>query len=228
MRVLAISDIHGEVDRLAALSALFGEADLILIAGDLTDFGGREELEGILDLLGPARAAGKLAVVPGNCDRRAAREFLEEEGISADGHLLDKGGALIAGSGGGLLHSGLTPYERRDEDLGASLAAVIASQPRTGDHGRPLIVLSHTPPHGTGADRRRGSSLGSRQLRKVLDSETPPLWVCGHIHESRSAALSGPTLVVNPGPLRDGCYALIELERKGQGTWAAKAELPAC
>jgi len=197
--------------------------DLILIAGDLTDFGGSKELRYLLDLLGPL--CSKMAAVPGNCDRRGARELLELEGLSADGRLLDKCGALVAGSGGGILHTGLTPYERRDEELGASLENALANRPGAAAEGRPLIVLSHTPPHDSGADTRHGNSLGSRRYKDILEKERPPLWVCGHIHESRSSARHGSTLVVNPGSFKEGFYAMVELREQRGNAWNAEAEL---
>ncbi|MDA8425136.1 MAG: metallophosphoesterase family protein [Treponema sp.] len=223
MRLLILSDLHGAVEALAELDQSMRSADLILIAGDLTDFGGSKELRALLDVLGPFRS--KMAAVPGNCDRRGARELLEQEGLSADGRLLDTGGALVAGSGGGILHTGLTPYERRDEELGASLETALANRPGGASKGRPLIVLSHTPPRDSGADNRHGSALGSRRYKDILEKERPPLWACGHIHESRSSARRGATLVVNPGAFKEGFFATVELRESSGELWHADAEL---
>ena len=88
----------------------------------------------------------------------------------------------------------------------------------------PLVVLSHQPPKDSGADERRGVSVGSPALRKVLDAAAPALWICGHIHESPCARRVGDCLVVNPGPAKEGRYAIIRLDRDG-GTWTASAEL---
>jgi Icc-related predicted phosphoesterase len=223
MRLMALSDIHGATARLSELGKRMKSMDLILIAGDLTDFGGAKELRGLLDLLGPLCV--KMAAVPGNCDRRGARELLETEGISADGRLLQKGGALVAGSGGGMLHTGFTPYERRDEELGLSLEQALADRSAVEKSNRPLIVLSHTPPRDSGADSRHGNPLGSWRYKDIMEKERPPLWVCGHIHESRSSALHGATLVVNPGPFSEGYFATLELQQGEEGKWRAQAEL---
>ncbi|HET7838601.1 MAG TPA: serine/threonine protein phosphatase, partial [Rectinemataceae bacterium] len=75
-----------------------------------------------------------------------------------------------------------------------------------------------------GADLRRGTPLGSESLRAALDAFRPLLWVCGHIHESPSAQVVGGTLVVNPGPLNEGRFARILVDRQS-GAWSAKAEL---
>jgi uncharacterized protein len=71
-----------------------------------------------------------------------------------------------------------------------------------------------------------GSHTGSKSLKAALDALCPPLWVCGHIHEARSVSRSGESLIVNPGSLRDGFYAIVELgKRKEDGPFGASAEL---
>lgn len=221
MLILAISDIHGAFDRLAALPRRCREADLVLAAGDLTEYGGAAEARRALEALGWAR--GRLATVPGNCDKQAARAALEDEGVSADGRLVELGGILVAGSGGSQLRTGLTPYERRDRDIADSLRACLALADGSG--GMPVVALTHAPPKDSGADERRGSGHGSPALKEILASSAPALWICGHIHESPCARAWGGCLVVNPGAVDDGRYALIRLERAGDGAWKAEAEL---
>lgn len=224
MTVLALADIHGVSTGLELLADLMRRVDLVLVAGDLTDFGGAEELQALLPLLAPAR--DRLAAVPGNCDRRGARQLLEQEGLSVDGRVVERGGARVVGTGGGILHTGLTPYERREEELTEALQSAWEAHTPKNDGAGPLVVLSHMPPRDSGADRSRSGPTGSRGLRQFLDAVTPPLWVCGHIHESRSAQRRGDTLIVNPGPLRIGCYALVDLCLEAGGVWRAEAELP--
>jgi Icc-related predicted phosphoesterase len=212
MELLALSDIHGAGRMLAKIMDLSSQIDLILIAGDITDFGSEHELDALLSLL--ERFAGRIAAVPGNCDRQGARERLVERGISADGRLFETQGLLIAGSGGSVMRTGLTPYERHDGELASSLDLALSAVDGRAAAGSPLVVLTHNPPRCS----------GSPALREILDSLEAPLWVCGHIHESRSIELVGKTLVVNPGALIDGHYALISLERDVIG-WKANARL---
>jgi Icc-related predicted phosphoesterase len=222
MELLALSDIHGAGRMLAKIMDLSSQIDLILIAGDITDFGSEHELDALLSLL--ERFAGRIAAVPGNCDRQGARERLVERGISADGRLFETQGLLIAGSGGSVMRTGLTPYERHDGELASSLDLALSAVDGRAAAGSPLVVLTHNPPRCSGADNRHGRAVGSPALREILDSLEAPLWVCGHIHESRSIELVGKTLVVNPGALIDGHYALISLERDVIG-WKANARL---
>ncbi len=220
MRILALSDIHGAIDRLEPLGSELESTDLVLIGGDLTDFGEEEDLRELIERL-PCDLA-KVLAVPGNCDRLSVRDYLTRIGASIDGGFARVGDLTIVGSGGGLIGNGLTPYERHEEELGRELQAAISKcGPKTSD---PLVVLSHTPPRGSGADLRRGSALGSSALRSALDRHRPLLWICGHIHESPSARLVGQTLVVNPGPLNRGRFARIRVDLVN-GSWRAEADL---
>ena len=222
MLILAISDIHGRAERLPKIVLEVPDADLVLVSGDLTDFGGLDELEEVLAALGAK--GSRLVVVPGNCDKRATRERLVKLGLSADGRLVERSGALIAGAGGSSLRTGLTPYERHEEAIADALRDAF-EEARRDSGGKPLLVLSHQPPQDSGADMRRGACVGSPTLRLILDRVQPPLWVCGHIHESPCASRIGACLVVNPGPAAEGRYALVNLERRGEGEWWAEAEL---
>ena len=105
---------------------------------------------------------------------------------------------------------------------GRALASALAT---AGDESLPLVALTHAPPKGSGADRLKGGEAGSQALREALERFAPPLWLCGHIHESPCAAFVGATLVVNPGPLRDGRFAVASIERWRGGAWRAEAEL---
>src|SRR5512145_1236480 len=168
MRLLAVSDIHGRDSRLSEIAREAGEVDLVLIAGDLTDFGGALELDKVIAATG--NLAGKILAVPGNCDKRSARERLEDLGLSADGKLVEMAGVLCAGVGGSLLRTGFTPYERHDEELSAALqSALDAAERHTSSHNAPLVVLSHQPPWDTGADERHGAPTGSSELRAILE-----------------------------------------------------------
>jgi len=223
MRLLALSDVHGDVRHIADIVSSAGEVDLVLVAGDLTEFGGAAELDAVLAAFGELRL--KFVAVPGNCDRKAARERLMDLSLSADGTLVERGGVLTAGVGGGALRTGLTPYERGEEELAAAMRSAIEARVGSTLAGLPLVALSHQPPKDSGADERRGAAVGSAELRAILDSVRPLLWVCGHIHESPCARRIGASLVVNPGPAKDGKYALARLERDATGTWTAEAEL---
>jgi Icc-related predicted phosphoesterase len=228
MKVLCISDIHGNRSTLGLLAPQIAEADLILVAGDFSDFGGTRELELLLSAF--EDRLDRLAAVGGNCDRLAARKLLESRGVSVDGSFRSFaiGGlsmpVTVIGAGGGNFHSGFTPDERSDVDLAGAFEAALKSLDPASGGRRVLLALSHTPPYGAEADLRRGVHVGSPGLRNMLDALKPLLWVCGHIHEARSVSRCEKTLVVNPGPLREGCFAWAEIRESG-GDWSVDATL---
>jgi uncharacterized protein len=224
MRILAISDVHGSAEMLARIAPEAAKADLVLIAGDLTDFGGASEARRLLSIL--ESWAGKTVIVAGNCDKLGARSLFEEREISADGCFVESGGARVIGAGGSPLRTGMTPYERHDVELSDALELALEELAESGsDPDLPLVVLTHTPPKASCADRRKGADVGSQALADALSRIAPPLWVCGHIHESPCTAHSGRTLVLNPGPLHDGRYAIARMEKGTGGAWRAEAEL---
>jgi Icc-related predicted phosphoesterase len=219
MRILVISDLHGSQAATETLAQREVDWDLLLVAGDITDFGGGAEAA---RTLAPLRESGRpLACVRGNCDRRGVADYLEEAGISVDGRGLLRAGLGIAGAGGGLLHRGFTPNELSEEGLEAELRAALTQLGRPPD-----IILCHSPPNGTPLDRRHSSHLGSHCLREILSEAAPRLWVSGHIHESRASARLGPTNLLNPGPLVEGYYALVEWGEKEVSVELRRLTLP--
>lgn len=210
---LAICDLHGRMDLLAAILHRHPEVSCALLAGDITQFGGTEDVAAALAILRDAGILpGMIAAVGGNCDPAAARTALESGGCSAEGKALELGFARVVGAGGGLRLQGHTSFERRDEELADALIGAFSHrglQPQKNS-SRSLVVLTHTPPHGTAADLRGGMHSGSRRFGELLREREPDLWVCGHIHESRCAGMEGRTLLLNPGPAQSGRYAIVK------------------
>ncbi len=203
MRFIAVTDIHGNSKRSRQLAEVLRgeEFDALLVAGDLTHFSGsgkaREVLEPLLELDMPVLA------VHGNCDGRDVPELLSELGINVHNRRVEVGGVGIVGIGG----SNITPFHTIWELTEDEIATILEGNYRDGD-----IILSHVPPHGTVADKVHfGHHVGSRALREFIEVESPPVVVCGHIHEGRGIDRIGETLVVNPGPLFRKYYAVIEL-----------------
>ncbi len=66
-----------------------------------------------------------------------------------------------------------------------------------------------------------GLHTGSKALRAFIDDKNPVLCLCGHIHESSGKEYYGDTLVINPGPFKDGKLAVINISGSGK----AEAEI---
>ena len=214
-KILVLSDIHGHVDVLGRVLSSNPDVSLILIAGDLTNFGDAEAAARVIAELKAVPGSPGIALVPGNCDTASARREFEASGFCVDGRRRGFPICKVAGTGGGLRRAGITSFERTEKDLGESLKHALndlAADEGTG----PLVILTHSPPYGTNADSIRESHSGSLAFAEIMTSLMPELWVCGHIHESRCVSMEDGTLVINPGPCALGCYAIIEI-KEGPG-----------
>lgn len=76
----------------------------------------------------------------------------------------------------------------------------------------PRIMLLHTPPIGEVVDRDNGGHKGSQVVNELIHTYRPELAVCGHAHDAEGQEMVGSTLVVNPGSLRGGHFAVVDLE----------------
>ncbi|MDP7079100.1 MAG: metallophosphoesterase family protein [Candidatus Undinarchaeales archaeon] len=195
MRLLAIADLHGYMLGLRNIleAVSLDKIDLVLFAGDITNFGPVSELEEAMAALGDKQ----VLAVPGNCDLGDVIRALDGSAWGINGRSVAVKGITFAGTGGG------------HPDLGTILQAA-------SDRDGPLVLVTHAPPSGTGAALLpNGQDIGSDEVHRAISQLSPTLVVCGHVHESPGRFQLGDTVVVNPGPAQDGRYALIKLGRKG-------------
>jgi Icc-related predicted phosphoesterase len=207
MVLLCVSDIHGESAGLKQVVDASPEADVIVIAGDITHMGGYEEAQRIL---APLLESGKrVLAVAGNMDGEGARRYIEERGISIHGLGLQIGDVGIQGLGGSNRSPFRTPFE-----LSADDARALLEKGNSGIAARAYKVLvSHAPPKGTKLDRTRvGLHVGSAEVRSFILEMEPNLCISGHIHESSGEDTLGKTLCLNLGPYKDGRYALVTID----------------
>lgn len=209
MNLLCITDLHGSQTALEAILAEAGPVDVILLGGDLTNFGTPNVAE---EIVAAARSANpRVLAVAGNCDSPAIDERLAQLGVSLFGRGVIEGDAGFYGVSAMPPWMG-TMYELSEEQIAAALEAG-----RRDVQGTPrAVVVSHPPPRDTKVDKTRGGDhVGSTSLREFVERTAPDLLVCGHIHEARGLDRIGPTTVVNCGPGFRGDYAVAHLENSG-------------
>jgi Icc-related predicted phosphoesterase len=207
MKLLVLSDIHGKIASLKSIAGELASADAVLVAGDITHFGGKDEMIAILDEI--KKYSSSLHAVPGNCDPPGAAAALAESGVGIDRKTADVNGIAVAGIGGSLPCPGSTPNEFGEADFKQSLEREPFSSLEPGA----FIFVSHQPPFGTKVDKAWiGGHVGSREIRNFIETKKPVLCITGHIHESRGIDAIGETRIVNPGAFKSGNYAKIEME----------------
>ncbi len=207
MRVLALSDFHGFLPSFHRVAEKVDEveADLIVVAGDITHFGGLEDAKNLLQIL--AQSGLQVLFVPGNCDPPSLASVDWSKPRCLHGRSVSVEGFRFIGVGGALKGPFYTLFEVEDREIKAVLESCLES-----DTSGRLIVVSHNPPKDTKLDLTRlGLHVGSSSLRGFIERYKPLCVVCGHIHEARGIDSLGSTVLVNPGPARDGNYALLEL-----------------
>jgi len=204
MNILIISDIHGAVDKVKLLREEAEAADLVIAAGDITHFGSVGDAAAVLDRLREYNPQVK--AIAGNCDDPEIEAYLEEEELLLDQEGCRIEGLTFLGLSGALSGPVSTPYEITEETIAARLASI----PPAGENC--TILISHQPPQRTIADRAmKVKHVGSRSVREWIEKNRPTLVVCGHIHESFGSQQLGPSMVLNPGALKDGRYATVEI-----------------
>ncbi len=209
MRILALSDIH---DRFAlAAPDTLPDADLCLVAGDLTHYGkrsGHRALKLAQEWLQGLGRRYPTFWIPGNHDLKIhCGTFAPLKNVTC---LLD---LTVAWNGWTLHGVSLSPcYDRprlaKDWDY---MTADRARERRAYAFEPVDIVLSHSPPYGL-CDRAHSRSMpepraiGSTELRAYIERHTPKLVVCGHVHEAQGTGFLGPTRIVN------AAQAIVTLE----------------
>ena len=224
MKILIISDAHGNVENIEKLSEQAKNADLVLFGGDFAKFNCPETGKPALEAL--VKNSDSIFAVLGNCDEPDFISEIEDADICVQKSMVFKDGLVIAGSGGGSKFSGDTPFERTEEELVQDFDVIKNSLSQIADDDgkcSSLVLIMHNPPKDTKTDVIPGDiHVGSQKLREVIESTQPVLVVAGHIHESAGIDKIGDSTVINPGALMEGKYALAELE-KTDGKWVVKS-----
>ena len=208
-RVLLLADLHGEYGKVDAFLSL--DPDLVIISGDITQFGPCEDAVELL-----SRIEVPCFAVPGNCDPREILDAIEEsDAVSLHGSTMTVGKITLTGIGGSNRTPFGTPYELSEEEIEALLSEATERMEKNVHN----ILVCHAPPHGT-LDRVGEARVGSTALRRHLGRFD--LVCCAHIHEARGILEEDGVVVVNPGPASQGDCALITL---GEETRDIRVEL---
>jgi len=210
MKIISFGDVHMATRNLGRMAGVLSDTDLIIVSGDLTNFGGAGDARKVIDDV--RRACPSVLALPGNLDKRDVIPFLESEGVALHGKGLVRDGVAIFGCGGSNITPFNTPTELTEDEIYQTL---MRGYQTVKDH-RPLLMICHPPPFDTKCDRiMSGKPVGSTAARRFIEEIKPDVCISGHVHESAGVDHIGPTTVLNAGPFKGGGYIVVNTREHG-------------
>lgn len=202
MRIAATADLHFNPQSYARLQDQFervrNEADVLVLAGDLTNYGQPDEMEPLLNVL--VRLRVPTVVVLGNHDYESGKQdelcrMMVSAGVKLlDGTAYERDGVGFAGTKGfvgGFGRGMLTAFGEREikQFVQASIDEALKleramSQLRTSKR---MVVLHYSPIAETvqGEAPEIFPFMGTSRLAEVVDRHGADLVVHGHAHHGK-------------------------------------------
>ena len=203
MRFLVVTDIHGDesVSNWINSECEKNGIDSVLILGDITNFGPNSVAERIV-----RGVKSPVYALPGNCDPLDLPEVMSKIVTNMHGRSTIIDGLHFAGLGGSNPTIFNTPFELDEDTIYKKLKPI-------SQEG--MILMVHAPAYGFNDMIPSGLNVGSTSILRIIDEFHPRLVLSGHIHEAVGILEKNGTLFVNPGPAKDGRYAIIEVDEGG-------------
>ncbi|MGM5483207.1 MAG: metallophosphoesterase family protein [Nanobdellota archaeon] len=192
MKVFAAGDIHGDIslsERLAQKAQDYS-AELVVLCGDITHMDKSTD-----SLIFPFKEKGlNVLFVPGNHDSFATADFISEmyEINNIHGKSVRYGQVGLFGAGG----ANLGIEKVSDDEIFGLL-----------DYGHnkisyldKKIMVTHVHPARSKMEKFTSFFKGSEGVRKALESFSPDVLLCSHVHEAEGIEEKiGNTSVINVG-----------------------------
>lgn len=195
MIIVALADIHGNIGVLESAQAVLKTADIVLLAGDITNFGGVDAMASIINEI--RHYNNNILAVAGNCDSPEAAKYLKDQKISLDSKIIERDGVIFTGIDG-------------TENSSMGFAGKMQDISQNIPDGKPVVFVSHQPAQGTSVAAGRG---GSYSVREFIMQKMPLLAISGHIHHARTTDKLVATALANPGPASKGYYVHAEIDQ---------------
>lgn len=210
MKIIALPDLHNDLNGLSKIGNTLFQVDSILLVGDLTNGGSTQDANKVVQLV--LKYNPSILAIPGNWDTPEVEDYLSQEGINLHQRHIQIDGLTFMGMGLSLPGIVPTPNEITESDFEQFFAEVVSDL----NSSEPEILLCHQPPYGTKNDLAQGKiHVGSKAVRAFIEQRQPLICFTGHIHEGVGVDQIGQTSIINPGPLSEGNYAYAEVTKAG-------------
>jgi uncharacterized protein len=207
MRILAISDLHGDLDSAWRALGAAGEPDLLLCCGDWGD-------PGEVELADLERFSAELPVysVFGNHDHlEAFLHWRNRDGtpvLLLNGSVLDVQGVRLAGISGIWAKSHRQPYYVTDEEVDAWAQEAAAA-------GAVDILMTHGCPSGVADLTLTNNHGGQRCFLRAFQLISPQIYLTGHLHRAQEHRTKSGQVVRNIGQTPHGDATLLTRTDEG-------------
>jgi Icc-related predicted phosphoesterase len=187
MKILTFVDTHGNKTAINKLLSLSKKVDLLVCAGDLTNFG--EDLNKILKIL--EKTNKPLLIIHGNHEseqllKQAKKKFKFIKFIHNKVYTINNYAFFGYGGGG---------FEQEDKSLEALIPKI-----KKETKGKILTFITHQPPYNTKLDIINKKPAGSKSITKFIQELSPKFNICGHLHENiNKKDRINKTFIINPG-----------------------------
>ena len=190
MKILALSDVHGDVSFMKEMAEKGARenVDLVILAGDILDFDTPKE-----GLIGPFKKKGlEVAIIPGNHEGMAEiGSWVQSYQIkNLHGYSMKIGDLGIFGCG----YADVGLHQLNEEQFFESLKKAHNSLSGV----KKKLMVTHVQPN----DSILGLGIwpGSSGVRRAIEEFKPDVHICGHIHETHGIEeVIGNTKVINVG-----------------------------
>lgn len=203
MKWLIVTDLH------LAFDVIHEDVDACMILGDLYNIDPIRE-DASLACMAPWYDKYKVYFVPGNHD--PVRAFGEVQGmVQMHNRQESIGGLTVCGVGGSV------PSYKNGEMVWTGYPLEATRYP---EHYCD-VVLSHQGPSGSKTSLYSKAPYdeviesGRDDLLAYIETYHPTLVIHGHTHTGRGMEMYKGTIILNPGPYRDGYYATVDTD-----TWS--------
>jgi Icc-related predicted phosphoesterase len=220
LNILAISDVHAKENQGFYDYLKNNNVDLVIVSGDITNFGPPEFAEEFLNKI--SEFGAKTVAIPGNCDTKEVfKKINKSNAICAHNDIIEYENLAIYGFGGSNPTPFNTPFEFDDDILYDHLKKLFTSQKAFEIEEKEEkeftekinILLTHAPPYDSKTDTiEDGTHVGSKAVKKIIEEYRPNINLCGHVHESVAIDMIGKTVIINPGMLENGFGCLIQVD----------------
>jgi Icc-related predicted phosphoesterase len=201
MLILAVSDLHGNLDAARTAVAHF-QPNLLLSCGD---WGNEDEIDATA--LASFTAERTVLTTFGNHDALGLLErWRNRDGspvLIGQGQVRVVDGLKVAAIGGIWAKSHRLPLYVTDADVAAAGAQIARAGPID-------ILLTHGCPVGLADLTPKGNHGGQRCFLDAQKTIAPRVHLCGHLHVAQERSLKDGRRVVNVGATPEGTVAVLE------------------